>query len=155
MKATLINVSAIENLQGELIPKIPQHFEHYYPIICDWWKEWNWPQVNPRCLPDDGIIIDEDGENICAGWLWLTNSSLGAIGYFISAKKKFTKGLRDKAIEFLIENLERLAQFRGCKELTAAVRHPNLINNLVKAGYGEGSRTGKGDINITMFSKKI
>jgi len=154
MKATLINVSAIENEQG-IIPKVPQHFEYYYPIICNWWKEWNWPPVNPRCLPDDGIIIDEEGENICAGWLWLTNSSMCVVDLIVTAKKKFAGNLRKEALDYLIINLEQLATFRGFKEVFTCARNPYLIKKLLNLDYGKDSKTGQGDDNVTVFIKKI
>ena len=50
-----------------------------YEELSNWWKEWGWPVLPKDMLPDNGtggIMVENEGENIVAGFLYWSNSSL-------------------------------------------------------------------------------
>jgi len=64
--------------------------ESDYEILTDWWKAWGWPIVVKDMLPDNGtggIMIEHEGENVVAGFLYWSNSKMVWLDWIISNPK--------------------------------------------------------------------
>jgi len=103
-----------------------------YEIICEWWKEYDYPIVPLDCLPKNGLII----ENLCAGFLYSTDSALCWLE-FVVGNPKATKEERSKGLDELIEGLVVLAKTKEFKYALASVEHPNLKDKVKKLGFME------------------
>lgn len=116
--------------------------ESDYEQLCDWWTKWRWTPPTRALLPENGtfgIMISVDGINVCAGFLYLTNSSFGIVEYIVSNFDFKDRELRKEAIKMLIESLNDVAYLEGVDLIFTSVKDPNLIKSNKECGYVIGS----------------
>jgi hypothetical protein len=61
----------------------------YDDILLKWWKDWGWDAPLKDFLPDNGTggLIVYDGDTpICAGFVYVTNSSAAWVDWIVSSK---------------------------------------------------------------------
>lgn len=113
-----------------------------YDVLSSWWKDWRWTPPPRDFLPQDGaggLMVSKDGIDICAGFIYFTNSKTAIIEFIISNFQYKNKDRKD-AIEFLINTLTELAkETNDCKYIYTSLKNQNLINNFSACGYHEGS----------------
>ena len=115
--------------------------EDYDTILLDWWKSWNWDAPQKDFLPDNGkggIMILDGDTPICAGFIYVTNSSVSWIDWIISSKTYRKSPQRTDAIYLLIDTLTNLAKKNGSKYCYALLKHKGLIETYKKLGYISG-----------------
>ena len=64
--------------------------ESDYEILSGWWKAWSWPVIGKDMLPDNGtggIMVEHEGKNIVAGFLYWSNSKMVWLDWIISNPK--------------------------------------------------------------------
>ena len=105
-----------------------------YATVYKWWIDWKWKPISPEFLPLTGIMISNDGKDICCAWIYRTDSSMCVADFFISDRYS-NKKLRKGCVEFLINKLIEEANRLGFKAIFSSVRNQNLINKLEKAGF--------------------
>ena len=113
----------------------------YENILCKWWKTWRWTPPIKDLLPQDGnggIIVSKDGVDICAGFLFLTNSKTAWSEYIISNFEYKDKD-RHEAIEFLINTLSYMAKDKGYTYVYVSLKNNPLIDRYTNCGYSKGS----------------
>ncbi len=111
--------------------------ESDYEILSDWWKAWNWPVMAKDMLPDDGtggIMIENEGENIVAGFLYWSNSKLVWLDWIIS-NPDADKKIRKQAIEMLILTAEQMVKDAGSKYIMSISRSNSLLKIHEKIGW--------------------
>ena len=111
--------------------------ESDYEILSDWWKAWNWPVMAKDMLPDDGtggIMIENEGENIVAGFLYWSNSKLVWLDWIIS-NPNADKKIRKQAIEMLILTAEQMVKDAGSKYMMSISRSNSLLKIHEKIGW--------------------
>lgn len=102
-----------------------------------WWEFWRWKdRVDPQILSDIGFVIEKDGLNICAGWLYTTNSLIASIE-FIVANPFAPKEDVDEGLDFLLECLSQRALKEGKRLVMTTINNPSLAKRLEKLGYVE------------------
>lgn len=114
--------------------------EDDYPELCEWWKFWRFGIPAQELLPENGtggIMLSKDGVNICAGFLYLTNSKICWLEYVVSNPK--VRENRHEAIQSLISELTFLAQAKGYKAVFTSLKNENLIKHYEACGYTKGS----------------
>lgn len=114
--------------------------EDDYPVLCEWWKFWRFPAPPREFLPNNGtggIMISKDGIDICAGFLYGTNSRLAWLEYIVSNPKY--RDNRAGAIQYLISELTRLAKETGYGAVFTSVKNENLVKHYEACGYFKGS----------------
>ena len=100
-----------------------------YEILSDWWKAWGWPVMAKDMLPDNGtggIIVENKGENIVAGFLYWSNSKLVWLDWIIS-NPNADKKIRKQAIEMLILTAEQMVKDAGSKYMMSISRSNSLL----------------------------
>ena len=115
--------------------------EDYDTILLDWWKSWDWDAPQKDFLPDNGkggIMILDGDTPICAGFMYVTNSSVSWIDWIISSKTYRKSPQRADAISLLIDTLTNLAKKNGSKYCYALLKHKGLIETYKKLGYISG-----------------
>ena len=115
--------------------------EDYDTILLNWWKSWDWDAPQKDFLPDNGkggIMILDGDTPICAGFIYVTNSSVSWIDWIISSKTYRKSPQRADAISLLIDTLTNLAKKNGSKYCYALLKHKGLIETYKKLGYISG-----------------
>jgi hypothetical protein len=123
----------------------------YVQTLTKWWNDWNWSAPPIEALPSNGeggFMVSKGGQDICAGFLYFTNSSLAWLEFIVSNKEYKDKD-RAEAILFLIDNLCLAAKENGYKAIWTCVKHPNLIKKYEASGFT------KTDLNATEMIKQL
>lgn len=123
--------------------RLEKDYNKYYPTLKKWWKDWGYTPQTPNLLSTNGLIVNKGGYK-CAGWVYLTDSDVAILAWWISSKDKDRKG----CMEFLITELEKLARGLGSKFTFTSASNPHLKNKLEKLGHGDYV-----DKNITNYLK--
>jgi hypothetical protein len=111
--------------------------ESDYLILSDWWKAWGWPVMAKDMLPDNGtggIMVENKGENIVAGFLYWSNSKLVWLDWIIS-NPNADKKIRKQAIEMLILTAEQMVKDAGSKYIMSISRSNSLLKIHEKIGW--------------------
>ena len=111
--------------------------ESDYLILSDWWKAWGWPVMVKDMLPDNGtggIMVENKGENIVAGFLYWSNSKLVWLDWIIS-NPDADKKIRKQAIEMLILTAEQMVKDAGSKYIMSISRSNSLLKIHEKIGW--------------------
>ena len=114
----------------------------YDDILVGWWKDWGWQAPAQDFLPENGecglMVLDKDIP-VCAGFLYITNSSVAWVEWIIS-NKKYEKN-RAEALDLLLDKLIVSTNKLNIKYVFATNDNKNLINKFIKKGFKKGSKT--------------
>jgi len=117
--------------------------ESDYDTLVDWWRFFRFP-VPPRdYLPENGLgglMVTKDGQDICAGFLFLNNSKIAWLE-FIVRSNIYRENDVPEAIEYLIDKLCHIARARGYKAVFTSLKNESLIQRYEAAGFKKGSRS--------------
>ena len=119
-----------------------------YGTIFAWWQLRGRPVVPEKLLGPTGVMVEDERQKYCAGFLHETHSSFATIDS-ISSNPNTDKEDRSKALDLLIIELTSLAIHRGYKMITAASNHPKLMERYRKLGF-----TGY-DEGVTIFGRDL
>ena len=111
--------------------------ESDYEILTDWWKAWGWPAMAKDMLPDNGtggIMIENKGENVVAGFLYWSNSKLVWLDWIIS-NPKVSRDIRQEAIKKLILTAEHMTKKAGSKYMMSISRSNSLLKTHKELGW--------------------
>jgi hypothetical protein len=109
----------------------------YDTILVKWWKDWRWTPPLYDSLPSTGIIVGKDDIDICAGFVYYTNSKMAWIEYIVS-NFEYKEKDRKEIIEFTINVLCELAKDAGFKYLYTSLKNESLINRYSNCGFITG-----------------
>lgn len=115
--------------------------EDDYEVLCQWWKAWRWTAPPRDFLPENGtggIMVQKDGVNIVAGFVYFTNSAI-AWSEFIISNFDYKDKDRKEAIKILIYELNELSKSKGSKYIYTVVKNQNLKKMYQEMGYSNGS----------------
>ena len=122
--------------------KLRRLVESDYDTLVKWWKDWKWEPTPRDFLPENGtggFMVTKDKKEICAGFIYLTNSKVAWIEFVISNKQYKEKDRKD-AIQFLINSLSAVAQETGAKYGYAVLKHKGLKFYYENSGFFESDR---------------
>ena len=111
--------------------------ESDYEILSDWWKALKWPVIAKDMLPDNGtggIMIENEGENIVAGFLYWSNSKMVWLDWIISNPKS-DKDIKQEAIKKLILTAESMVKETGSKYIMSISRSKSLLKIHKELGW--------------------
>jgi len=97
--------------------------------IIEWYKQWNM-KGSLDLMPETGLIVP----NICAIFLYETNSKVCFIDGFIS-NKEVSDEKRDKCLDLVVSSLLHLAKEKGFKYIKADSRYQSVIDRGIKFGF--------------------
>ena len=106
-------------------------------LLTDWWKAWGWPALAKDMLPDNGtggIMVENKGENIVAGFLYWSNSKLVWLDWIIS-NPKTNRDIRQEAIKKLILTAESMTKEAGSKFMMSISRSNSLLKIHKELGW--------------------
>jgi hypothetical protein len=123
----------------------------YDNTLTKWWSQWNWESPLRDMLPENGtggLIISSEGIDICAGFIYFTNSKMAWVEYIVS-NKEYKEDDRSEAIELLINALCSIIKDKGFKYVYTSLKSKHLINKYENCGFS------KGDANCQEMIKKL
>lgn len=121
--------------------------ENDYEKFCKWWKFWRWKPIKKELLPNNGLgglkITDENGIDICVGFLYETNSGIAWIEFIVSNPEIKDAKIRSEGRKNLIMYLTLHAENRGFKVVFSSLENENLISEFKENGYFESKNKTK------------
>lgn len=116
-----------------------------YTELCQWWGFWGWEKSKPSLdLLDNlkyGLMVSENGVNICSGFIYVTNAKkFGLLEYIVSNPNVKNRDLRKSALIHLIECLKQLAAKYGIETLISYLLNDSLINKYLECGFVIGDK---------------
>lgn len=109
-----------------------------YDTICGWWKSHNMKPISKNILPDNGrggIIVSYDGINVCAGFLYLTNSDVSSIEFVVTNKNFKKNKVKNKCLDELFIQLIKLAKDSGSSIIFTSIRNKNIQKKSLELGF--------------------
>lgn len=111
-------------------PMIKEFQQSNYPEVKQWWEGHKWPVIPFQMLPKTGYII----ENVCAGWLYRSDSPICWVEWIISNPAS-EKIIRNESLNLLIDTLINKAKSEGFSHVFTSVKHPGLIKRYESHGF--------------------
>jgi len=111
--------------------------ESDYDLVSQWWVDWGWTPIEKEILPDNGtggIMVEQNGNPIIAGFMYWTNSKIVILDYIVSNKKS-NSITRQNALQLLIVAVEDMVEAAECKYLFSFSQHKGLIKTHKKLGW--------------------
>lgn len=128
--------------------KLRDYRDKDFEELTRWWDFWRWKdRVDPSILSDIGYVIEEDGLNLCAGWLYTTNSLIASMEFIVS-NPFAPKDRVDLALDFLIECLSQRALKEGKRLVMTTINSPSLAKRVTSLGYVESGANLKQYIRL-------
>ncbi len=128
-----------------------------YDEFCKWWSFWRFPAPPKEALPGNGTggikvsYINEFKEEIdvCAGFLYSTNSSLCWLEFVVSNPRVRDKKVRQECLSLLIEDICLKAKENGYGAVFSSLKNENLINKYKEVGFlSSNSKTTELTLNL-------
>ena len=121
----------------------PLRFEDYDNLV-KWGEFWRFPMPPMDFLPNDGVLFNglmicNEEDDICAGFIYETNSAVCWMEYIISNPTIRDKEERKESLSMLIECLSETARNRGFKYIFTVVKNDNLIEKYLDNGFVRGT----------------
>jgi hypothetical protein len=110
-----------------------QNDEHYEEI-CSWWAFYGWPKIEKKALSTFGMVMEHEGQKLCAGWLYMTNSAFYLLEWLVTNPHAPLK-IRVQGLEYLIERLVKEGEGFGGKLAFTSVKSRGLTRMLKKRGF--------------------
>lgn len=111
-----------------------------YEMLVDWWKFWKFPAPPIEMLPDSGVIVNKNGVDICAGFIYFTNSKTCWIEFIVSNPNVRQKEDRREAIINVIDILCSIGKNNGYTIAYTSLKNESLQNKYLECGFVEGSK---------------
>lgn len=113
----------------------------YEDILVGWWKQWRWEPPMKDFLPNNGtggVMVFDGDTPICAGYMYLTNSSVSWVDWIISNKEYTKRPERREAIKLLVSTLSDISKKSGSKYAYALIKNQSLVKVYEDLGYIKG-----------------
>ena len=117
--------------------------EKDYEILCDWWKWWKFNPLAKEALPENGtggFMVEYGNTNVCAGFIYKTNSNICLIEWVISNYNVKDKIVRKEAIKLLINALTSEGRRLGFKVAFTWLINENLKTKMEDCGFVKTSQ---------------
>ena len=113
--------------------------EEDWSVLEEWWSNWPDSSAPPKdSLPGngtDGIIIEDNGQPVIAGFIYQTNSKLAMIEGIISDPNYKDTKKRDDAVRALSLHLEETTKLMGYKYIFGMTENKRITNLRTKFGW--------------------
>lgn len=114
--------------------------ENDYNTLLDWWKFWRFSAPGLENLPKTGVIVNINNVDVCAGFVYLSNSNICWIEFIVSNPKEKNKEIRKVAISECINQLCYIAREMGYGVAYTSLKNENLQNKYLEEGFILGSK---------------
>jgi hypothetical protein len=118
--------------------EIRQIKESDFSMLDQWWLDHGMKIPDRKLLPHNGtggFIVSIGKEDVAAGYLYFTNSSIAYSDFGISNANYRNKEKRNKAIAYLLDYVFSLALKKGYTFTWATSKVSGVINKCKELGY--------------------
>jgi len=103
-----------------------------YDTLVKWWADWEFGKVPKECLPPEGIIIEDNGEPLCAGGLYIgEGTQFGFMEWIVTDKQADSRKVHT-ALKLCIDSIMKLAKERELKLVYTATKEQALHKRYTK-----------------------
>ena len=103
-----------------------------YDTLVKWWTDWEFGKVPKECLPPEGIIIEDNGEPLCAGGLYIgEGTQFGFMEWIVTDKQADSRKVHT-ALKLCIDSIMKLAKDRKLKLVYTATKEQALHKRYTK-----------------------
>lgn len=113
--------------------------EEDYNMLLEWWKFWKFTPPALDMLPTSGVIVNKDGVDLCAGFVYFTNSKMCWIEFIVSNPNVRQKEDRREAITNVVDILCSVAKNNDYSVAYASLKNYNLEKKYLECGFILGS----------------
>lgn len=106
-----------------------------YATAKGWWDEHGaeaWPE---SVLPPDGVMVEMDGEPVCAGWLFLVERHHVAFFHGLVTKPGLSMRVAAEALRHLNEGLDIVMRRAGRTLILGTVPQGGMLAHAKKLGF--------------------
>ena len=118
------------------------HPEDHATFVA-WGKFWKFAYPPLEILPNRGagglVVCDDDGTMICAGYVYMSNSTIAWSEFIISNPAVKSKIIRTAALNQLIQDICQVSKDEGYDMIITSVVNKNLVERYKKNGFVVGS----------------
>ena len=112
--------------------------EQDLPMLFSWWKAWGWEQMPPDgFLSDDGILVTNGDDCICAGFLYKISNADVAWFTFPVSNPEIRGVERKDGIRLMIDTIVGIAKDLGYKYVYSSLRNSSMIQAQKNCGFIE------------------
>lgn len=112
----------------------------YDNILTKWWSDWRWTPPVKDFLPNVGFIVSYGETDVCACYIYDTDSKVAWLEWIISNFEFKDKSARKECMQYMITFAKVYMNSIGKKYvMTMAINQP-LINALKENGFQEGTK---------------
>lgn len=105
-----------------------------YDTIKEWWNDHGNISPGPEHFSKTGLMVEVKGQQICAGFLYNTDSKICLLE-FVICNPKAPKESRKIGLEYLIESIKKLAKKTKYDWIYISIGVQSFINKLQDAGF--------------------
>lgn len=109
-------------------------FGRDYATLMEWHRRWGYHPIPPEILPVNGLIVHNQGYDIGAAWIYLTDGRVALMEGAI-LNPDAPKDARVGAHAFLISALEELAKESGCVQMWIPSKDRFAIRTSERLGF--------------------
>ena len=103
-----------------------------YDILVKWWTDWEFGKVPKECLPPEGIIVEDNGNPLCAGGLYIgEGTQFGFMEWIVTDKHADGRKIH-KALKMCIDSIMTKAKSMGLKLVYTATKEQALHKRYTK-----------------------
>lgn len=106
-----------------------------YPTMKAWWEARGmepWPE---SALPPDGVVVEKDGEPVCAGWLFLVERHHVAFFHGLVSRPRLGMSEAAAALRHLNEGLDIIMRRAGRTLMLGTVPPGAMLVHAKKLGF--------------------
>lgn len=119
-----------------------------YPKLKLWWELRKFPPAIQEFMPPTGFMVQWNGQDICAGFLFISDARVACMANFVS-DPAVEKEVRSQCVDRLIEELVRYSKRRGMGLLTCSTNLKSVMARFEKHGFI------KTDVNVSSFGRLL
>ena len=106
-----------------------------YPMLARWWQAHGWPGVSQAILPKLGLILEDNGAPVVAGFVYMDNSVGVAFLEWVVGSPNASGKQIVAGIGHLIEFAGRRVKEMGYGVLLTACKQDALVRLYEKNGF--------------------
>ena len=103
-----------------------------YDTLVKWWTDWEFGQVPKECLPPDGVMVEMEGQPICAGGLYIgEGTQFGFMEWIVTDRHADARKIHS-SLKICIDRIMQLAKDKGLKLVYTATKEQALHKRYTK-----------------------
>lgn len=102
-----------------------------FPILQNWFKQWEWDECDPETIPVNSFFVEVDGSPVVFSCFLATDCNMALMGITLSDRQ-----YKDKtpAVDFVLAHLLTQCKEKGYKYLNYYTNTPYMVQRMKKQG---------------------